>query len=360
MDVRLEAPLCYLFAQGKSIKVLGKAGMAREKKALVLFPGALGDFICFIPALETMRRSQEVDLLARSEYAGLLAPHLRFRSIECYPISRLFCGDAADEEPLRHFFAPYGYVYSWMGSKEPGFVSALRRVFAGELRCFPFRPQARIHAVDYYLACVGGHYAFESMRRILCLSPEVQKWARTFFAHHGLAERKVMVLAPGSGARQKNWPAVRHKELVKWWERQARGVVVTVLGPAEEENEEILQQFAAEPHVLRGLEVEKIAAVIGQCQLYVGNDSGLTHLAAALGVKTVAVFGPTDPTCWAPRGAHVKTVYLGVECSPCDVPTMKACAHRRCLTGLSSTVAASLVEDYKNCECLGHQRAAPP
>jgi ADP-heptose:LPS heptosyltransferase len=56
------------------------------------------------------------------------------------------------------------------------------------------------------------------------------------------------------------------------------------------------------------MSVGQVAALLARCRLYVGNDSGLTHLAAAVGAETVAVFGPTDPAVWAPRGSRVRVV----------------------------------------------------
>ncbi len=64
-------------------------------------------------------------------------------------------------------------------------------------------------------------------------------------------------------------------------------------------------------HVLRNLDLPLVAAIISRSGLFIGNDSGITHMAAALGIPTVAVFGPTDPAVWAPRG---KSVCIVREC----------------------------------------------
>ena len=74
----------------------------------------------------------------------------------------------------------------------------------------------------------------------------------------------------------------------------------------------------------------------GASQAYVGNDSGVSHLAAALGVPTVAVFGPTDPNVWAPRGPSVHTVRGSAPCAPCNPRERRACARSRCLEAIST------------------------
>jgi len=56
------------------------------------------------------------------------------------------------------------------------------------------------------------------------------------------------------------------------------------------------------------LPLRTLAGVLARCSVYVGNDSGVSHLAAAVGAPTVAIFGPTDPRVWGPRGPRVQTV----------------------------------------------------
>ncbi|MGH7846564.1 MAG: glycosyltransferase family 9 protein [Candidatus Binatia bacterium] len=317
------------------------------RKILVLFPGALGDFVCFLPALEKIARDCEVDLLARSDYAGILSERIHVESLERREISRLFSEEAESDAALRIFFSVYGRIYSWMGSRERTFLRSLRSVSQGELRCFSFQPETPMHAVDYYLSCVGGVFAPQESRALLRPCSRAVVWARKYAGEHGLEEKKVLIVGPGSGAKEKNWPAAAYRKISAAWERQSDGVAITVLGPAEEENAEISREFETEGHVLRGLNIGQVAALLCQSHGYVGNDSGLTHLAAAMGLPTVAVFGPTDPTRWAPRGARVILLSRQIECSPCDYAAMKNCPHRRCLTSLSTEeVALALSEHF--------------
>jgi ADP-heptose:LPS heptosyltransferase len=109
------------------------------------------------------------------------------------------------------------------------------------------------------------------------------------------------VLHPGAGAPAKVWPgmAALARRLV------ARGLpVVAVTGPAE---------AAAEipgAHAARDLTLRQLVALFERAAVFVGHDSGLTHLAAAVGGPTVALFGPTDPAIWTPVGVAV-TVLAG-------------------------------------------------
>jgi heptosyltransferase-3 len=110
---------------------------------------------------------------------------------------------------------------------------------------------------------------------------------------------------PGSGSAQKNWPAARFGELVEILAPDRPWLLVE--GPADETSAAVLRQ---QPRAIRasGLELRTLGAVLAQAGLYVGNDSGVTHLAAACGAPTLALFGPTDPAVWSPPGPRVRVV----------------------------------------------------
>ena len=67
-----------------------------------------------------------------------------------------------------------------------------------------------------------------------------------------------------------------------------------------------VEALAVGATVLSGSPLPDVAGVLAACRAYVGNDSGVTHLAAALGLPVVAIFGPSDPEKWAPRGDRVR------------------------------------------------------
>ena len=124
----------------KSIKSLdSEPENSGAGRVLALFPGALGDFICFLPALRALSEHGRVDLLARSEYAAIAPPNVTTRSVERYEIGRLFVAESEGDERVRRFFAPYRSIYSWMGAGQPDFIRRLRAAASGMVECFPFR-----------------------------------------------------------------------------------------------------------------------------------------------------------------------------------------------------------------------------
>ena len=305
-----------------------------KKDILLVFPGALGDFICFLPALEKLVRGKRVELFARAEYADLAPVNVATYSLERYEISRLFVSGAEEDQRLRNFFGSYTFVYSWMGSSQTDFVSHLRHLTRGRVRIFPFSPsRQQMPMVDYYLSCVGEKPLKNNYPKIP-LQSDALDWCRKFWQRHGLEGKEILLLAPGSGAKEKNWPIQFYRVVAEWWEKKFGRKVMVLLGPVEEERGEIETSWD-DTLVVRSLNLANVVALLSRCDLYLGNDSGITHLAAAIGIQTVALFGPTDPRQWRPNGMRVRVLTQNMECSPCFDSNKNVCPHRECLTLLS-------------------------
>jgi heptosyltransferase-2 len=135
-------------------------------------------------------------------------------------------------------------------------------------------------------------------------------WARERLSAAGLSGVSLLGVHTGSGGARKNWPIQMFRRVAEsWLSLPGRGLVLTV-GPVEEEaRKEALDLPAnAQTLVLQGEPLPRVAAMLARCAAFIGNDSGITHLAAAVGAPTLAVFGPTDPALWAPRGKAVRVV----------------------------------------------------
>ena len=171
-------------------------------------------------------------------------------------------------ERLRNFDS----IISWYGAGRPDF----RELVAGAGLPFTFLPalpakQSQTHAVDYYAAQVGAPSG---------LTPEIRVGD---FEKHGQ-----IVLHPFASSPAKRWPGAMAFDLPG--ER-----VVRIRGPEEQ-----LDGALFIPDLM------DLARFLAGARAYIGNDSGITHLAAALGIPAIALFGPTDPTVWGPRGKQVR------------------------------------------------------
>lgn len=116
-----------------------------------------------------------------------------------------------------------------------------------------------------------------------------------------------VLIHPGSGGRSKCWPVERFEELAAFWTRAGRQVVWMV-GPVEQEwyGEPFRRRLLRSGPVFCEEDLIRAASVIAAADLFVGNDAGVTHLAAALGRPVIALFGPTDSRVWRPLGPSVR------------------------------------------------------
>lgn len=131
-----------------------------------------------------------------------------------------------------------------------------------------------------------------------------------------------LALHPGSGSPRKNWPAARFVALAR--ELQPGKPTLLVLGPAEAGLEHPDLPLAV---VARNLPLRVLGALLSGAGLFVGNDSGVSHLAAAAGAPVCALCGPTDPAVWAPVGARVRCVRAPQgSLSELAVETVRDCA----------------------------------
>jgi heptosyltransferase III len=220
-------------------------------KRLLIRPGAIGDVILSLPALEA----------ARAEYTEVWAPRpvlplIRFadrtRAIADSGIELLGVVEGARAPAPEEFDS----IYSWYGANRPEFRDAVRHL---PFTFFPALPPPA-----------------EGVPRIEVEARPVGNFA---------------VIHPFASAPQKRWPMERFREV-------ASGLGVPVkwtAGPQERLDESV-----------RFDDLYELACWLATARVYLGNDSGIGHLAAAVGIPVVAVFtGATDPRIWAPRGSHV-------------------------------------------------------
>ena len=328
-------------------------GTAWPSAILVVRPGAIGDVLLTLPCLHALRQAYPH---ARLEAAGnpttleLLVTggcldHVH--SIDDARLAPLFVADAELCEKVRGFVARFDLAVSFISDRDGVFATNLRR--AGVRRVIahhPFPPEAdRSHIADYLIRSLEPlGLRPPSTAMVLALGEDEKSLAMDYLASRGISPSEAGELAvvhPGSGGA-KNWPAERFGELIDWIQEGPGMRVLLVAGPADDA---VLSKtraaVATDPVVVADLPLSQVAAVIAVSRVFVGNDSGITHLAAALGGPTVAIFGPTDPRVWGPRGSHVRIVEGTHAGAPCEREARRACPDQVCLRGIA-------VEDVKD------------
>ena len=282
---------------------------------LVLRSGALGDFVLTCPVFSALRAREprwKTVYVGRDSFGELLMmAGLADRVVSQDSPEVVALHSRAPGAALGRLLGESALAISYLGSHDV--ARNLLRAGTGEVLTCSARPVVggRVHAADHLASVLSGRLDVPSRARPRIEVPEaVKERARVALAGIGPVADGYVVLHPGSGGPRKNWPSSRFRELAPLV-RDATGLaVVLVVGPAELERDrrcaDDLRTVA--DAVFAAPRLPLLAGLLTGAAAYVGNDSGVSHLAAACGAPTVAVFGPTDPAVWAPRGPSVRVL----------------------------------------------------
>jgi heptosyltransferase III len=294
--------------------VTAPASSRGTRRALVIHPGALGDVLLALPALTHLGRVEPGVprvLAVAPRLAALLdgSPGAEEAiALDSLGLHRLFTTEADSAVLAR--LAAHDPIVSWLGAADAAYRGHLETLGdRGSRRVVVARatppPGARCHASRHLLETLAPLGPLPDALPAVRLSAAAgeRAWAAGWLAERRLAAGLV-VLHPGAGSPVKVWPGF--ETLAR--RLAATGLpVVVVTGPAEAAAADRLRAVAGLPEarVARDLSLRQLSALFERAAVFVGNDSGLTHLAAVVGCATVALFGPTDPARWAPIGARV-------------------------------------------------------
>ena len=195
------------------------------------------------------------------------------------------------------------------------------------------------YAVQHNLNILAPLNLSANASRLLFPVPEYRKQrARHLFQdHHISPNRPVMAFHPFSLWSYKEWNPDACVRLIDYVQTRTRVQVVITGAPDERQRAmTLVQRCQTSPVNLAGLTgIGDLAGVLNLCQLFVGVDTAALHLSAAVGTPTIAIFGPSSPVSWAPRGRNHRVVQKSLSCVPCR---QKGCHNRevsRCLQELT-------------------------
>jgi ADP-heptose:LPS heptosyltransferase len=288
------------------------------KSILIIHQGAIGDFVLSLPALEAIHRFHS---LARFIFLGHPSTSEIIHS-RPYFDGVLNCSDRRwaplynlkAETPTFESLPPVDSVFAFCRSSSQRLVDNLARIYGKPpFRIDPF-PQSDpgLHVSDYQCRQLEeiGVPALPCPPAVIAPSQERSLEASRFVRENVIPGRQLVLIHPGSGGRKKLWSVAGWLDVIRKLSNRNDCEIALIEGPADSY---MIQQLCANVGALPLLVVNnwplgKLAALIKQNSLYLGNDSGITHLAAACNTPTIALFGPTDPSIWGPKGPMVKVV----------------------------------------------------
>jgi ADP-heptose:LPS heptosyltransferase len=263
---------------------------------VVLFPGALGDLVLVVPALRRWR-ARRPDARVTLAVAGWLRALAStsgvadaYASLDDADAVGLFGGAR-----MPSWFGVRPHVVAWIGASDPDVRARLEALASGVELFGVVRGDGPEHAAGVYARQLGVPNA---AARSAWASPPSERAALA--APPG--GPPLLAVHAGAGARAKRWAHEGFVEIARRW-RADGGAVIEVVGPADADVTPI-------PDARRAVDwpLPDLLALLARVTVYVGNDTGVSHLAGAAGAPGVVVFGPTAARRWAPRGGHIESV----------------------------------------------------
>ena len=289
----------------------------KTPRLLVIRGGAIGDFICTLPAIGALRErwpDAQLEILGYPHIAEL-AHGRRYadalRSVEARAMAGFFVPNNILDPAWMDYFGSFNVIISYLFDPDEIFADNVRR--CGVKQFIPASPKPRdLPAVEHYCKPLEtlAIYVAQPAPRVYPSAADQQAAGR-FLGQLGRAP--LAAIHPGSGSDKKNWPVEKFAALGRWLVDELAMQLVVVCGEADDRVvAKLTAAMAPRPVTLAtGLKLVDLAGVLEKCTVFAGNDSGITHLAAAVGTPTVALFGPASVPIWEPRGARVRVMHFG-------------------------------------------------
>src|SRR4030043_458287 len=314
------------------------AEMARAaQRGVILQPGAIGDCILTLPLAEFMTEALElggIDIIGHTEYTGIMPGRTcidSVRSIDTMDLHRLFVEtstfELADGDYLINAFSDYAWIVTFLGEPNSNFEQNL--IFTAncshgaEVITLSMKPPNDYsnHLSEYYreqlvnesgLSLQIGDFQLERCL-IKATEADVAKGRELLKELYIEPDAKPVVIQPGSGGQHKCWHIDNFIAVAE--ELRSKGIkVVFLFGPAEKErlSNKTINDIKNTAKCLTDLSLTQVVYLLSCSGAFLGNDSGITHLAAGMGIRTLVIFGPTNPAIYKPVGPDV-TVFTGDE-----------------------------------------------
>ena len=304
-----------------------------------MHPGGFGDLLLAVPAIRRLRsrfpRHQIVlcghDQVSEFIYECRLVDY--WTSVQASACAGLFGGAEPSGPLLKEWLSRCDLAVAWTKDEFGRLAAALKNSGAGTVVVqSPFSSTlTALHQSDRFLETLKELATEDLAIKPLSVPVHLKDRASTVLdEYHVPLARPLVLIHPGSGSKHKCVDPVVLASIIQLL--QTQGVVPLILeGPADQQAVgKLLSQLSNKPPVLRSLSLPLLAGVLSRIELFLGHDSGVTHLSALLGAPTVALFGPTSPARWAPRGPHV-VVVQGEPCRCRSWSEVSRCAEKPCL-----------------------------
>jgi hypothetical protein len=306
--------------------------LRRRRSAAILQPGAIGDCILTLPLAKYVKEALDLgsmEMIGCADYLSIFPGRTcvdRIRSMNSVELHRLFVDkskfDVRDKDPLIDFFSEYSWILTFLGEKgsdfEDNLIFTVHCSHNAEIMTLELKQtENKSHISDFYK-----EQFIEESKDILQLqkfdlddifikftSADNKRGLEILGKNEISEDEKIIIMHPGSGGLHKCWHIDNFISVARELSRNGFEVIF-LIGPAEQERfeEEKIQKMRCAAKCLENLSLEEVLCVLSCSSGFIGNDSGITHLSAASGIKTFVIFGPTDPCVYKPLGPRVTVI----------------------------------------------------
>lgn len=288
---------------------------------LVMLGGAIGDAVLSVPMLAAahqrwggritvVSRAEHAPIFHAARHAGLPVEHL---PADREPWASLFTESDPQHQPARSLIHAAAAVINLLDLSGGPLQRNLRALCKHTLLEIQPRPPAQWQqSVAQYLARSVGETSTDLTKASLMVPIDRQLYARSVLQHlQKHAGREIALLHPGSGSLAKCYPIERMQRLATCLEEHEVDPIFFI-GPDEVERfgPPFIFRLQSYAPVIGPLDLAEAIELAAATDCYIGNDSGMTHIAGALGTPTIAIFGPTSPQLWSPLGPSVQIVRM--------------------------------------------------
>jgi hypothetical protein len=298
--------------------------MAREPiDTLVIHPGALGDVLQAVPAIEALGRLGHRMTFAGQPRLGELLQGsglvLAATPFDTFGIEALFA-DVQAPDRLASRLSRFQRVVSWFGAREPGYAGRLGALVPEVIVAPPVPDDDSPLTVWEHLLQTLDAWDVARPSELHAL-PTTERWriaARTALMALDVGEnRPILIAHPGAGARWKQAPTTRFAQVLERMTADGGFEVVVHQGPADAEAVEALAAaLGTPPKRLIEPALTELAGALALAQAYLGSDSGVSHLAACVGVPSVILYPPETLRRWAPWASTAVPLAIGPDGDP--------------------------------------------
>ena len=297
-------------------------------KILIVHLGALGDLLLSRPALLAIRMrfpQAEIDFLGYPHLTSLIKCEMRIRHTYNIEYSK----------ENEKFWYNYDLFIFFARKNYPAWEKVLTFAPSIFIKTIP-PPEVNLPVFQFQLQQLHKQgFEIPSEFTSLSLPP----------AEISLNICPDFLIHPGSGSSSKNWPPAYFAEVIQAFSQCNPGLII---GPADRKVAEEILSFLGNKKIilLEQLSLLTLAAIISKVRVFLGNDSGISHLAAALGVPSFVIFGPTNANVWKPWGREVRTFIPKVSCAPCSDEERRNCLERICLQSIDPHQVAKKLKNW--------------